>query len=123
MLLYQRLVEIRDDVEAQDIEEEIQDRFGNPPLEVRLLLDVMRFRSALRRAGIVSATRRGLSLSLTFHREANLNGDKLTGLIKRSAGKIRMTSLNSLILMLDIEPDSPNILTKKVNALFELVTH
>jgi len=123
LLLYQRLVEIRDEVEAQDIEEEIQDRFGNPPLEVRLLLDVMRFRSALRRAGIVSATRRGLSLSLTFHREANLNADKLTGLIKRSAGKIRMTSLNSLILMLDIEPDSPNILTKKVNALFELVTH
>jgi len=60
---------------------------------------------------------------LTFHREANLNGDKLTGLIKRSAGKVRMTSLNSLILMLDTEPDLPNILTKKVNALFELVTH
>jgi len=31
LLLYQRLVEIRDDKEALEIEEEIQDRFGNPP--------------------------------------------------------------------------------------------
>ena len=122
LLLYQRLVEIRDDVEAADLEEEIQDRFGNPPHEVRTLIEVMRFRSALRRAGIVTAIRRGLSLSLVFHREASINTEKLTELIGRSKGRMKMTGPDSIVLILDEEPDSPIVLTRKVKALSELVT-
>jgi transcription-repair coupling factor (superfamily II helicase) len=121
LLLYQRLVEIRDNEEANDIEEEIQDRFGNPPVEVRLLLEVMRFRSTLRKAGIITANRRGLSLSLTFHKEANLDGEKLAALIGRSKGVLKMTSPQSLVICLDAEPESPAILTKKVAALVELI--
>jgi len=121
VLLYQRLVELRDDKEALDLADEIRDRFGHPPKEVDILLELMVFRSVLRRGGIVAASRRGTTLTLTFHKDARIDTVKLTGLIGRSAGKLKLTGPLKLSLALENEPETPFDLTKKVRALVELV--
>lgn len=125
ILLYQRLVELRDDSEADELTDEIRDRFGNPPPEVKTLLELMRLKSVLRKAGIIGATRRGLSLSLVFHREAKLDIEKLRSLTDRSGGKLKLAGpslILGLTLKLETEPDSPVILTEKIRALIQLVT-
>jgi transcription-repair coupling factor (superfamily II helicase) len=55
LVLYQRLSNIRSDKEAFDIQRELEDRFGPYAEEVENLLVIMRYRSLLRRHGIVKA--------------------------------------------------------------------
>lgn len=55
LVLYQRLSNIRSDEEAFDIQRELEDRFGPYAEEVENLLVIMRYRSLLRRHGIVKA--------------------------------------------------------------------
>lgn len=55
LVLYQRLSNIRSDEEAFDLQREIEDRFGPTSIEVDNLMLVMRYRSLLRRHGIVKA--------------------------------------------------------------------
>jgi transcription-repair coupling factor (superfamily II helicase) len=66
LVLYQRLSNIRSDEEADDIRVELEDRFGPFSEEVESLLLVMRYRSLLRRHGIVKADITPLKASLSF---------------------------------------------------------
>jgi transcription-repair coupling factor (superfamily II helicase) len=66
LVLYQRLSNIRSDDEAFDLQREIEDRFGPCSIEVDNLMLVMRYRSLLRRHGIVKADVTPLKASLTF---------------------------------------------------------
>jgi transcription-repair coupling factor (superfamily II helicase) len=120
ILLYQRLNEVLSE-ELPDLVEEIEDRFGRPPQEVKLLLLLMELKCVLRTGGIVSATRRGRSFSLAFHPEAPVDQEKLAALIARSRGKIRLTGPYTVVISLDDEPKTPEILTKKAEALLALV--
>ena len=66
LVLYQRLSNIRSDEEAFDLQREIEDRFGPCSLEVDNLMLIMRYRSLLRRNGIVKADITPLKAALTF---------------------------------------------------------
>ena len=90
LLLYQRLIEVRNDAEVEELGEEIEDRFGHPPEEVKLLLALMAFRSALRRAEVVSARLSGGKLRLRFHPEAELNVESLLAAAKSYPGQIQL---------------------------------
>jgi transcription-repair coupling factor (superfamily II helicase) len=66
LVLYQRLSNIRSDEEAADIRSELEDRFGPFSEEVDSLLLIMRYRSLLRRHGIVKADVTPVKASLSF---------------------------------------------------------
>ncbi len=52
MVVYKRLSGVRDEEEIEEIFEEIKDRFGEPPAEVRVLFEWMRIKSLGTRAGV-----------------------------------------------------------------------
>ncbi len=54
--MYRRLAEVRTDDDVDAIREELDDRYGEPPVEVASLLLVARFRARARRAGISEVT-------------------------------------------------------------------
>lgn len=66
LVLYQRLSNIRSDEEAFDIQRELEDRFGPFGDEVENLLVIMRYRSLLRRHGIVKADVTPTKASFSF---------------------------------------------------------
>jgi transcription-repair coupling factor (superfamily II helicase) len=66
LVLYQRLSNIRSDEEAFDLQREIEDRFGPCSEEVDTLMLIMRYRSLLRRHGIVKADVTPQRASLSF---------------------------------------------------------
>jgi transcription-repair coupling factor (superfamily II helicase) len=118
LLLYQRLIELRDEKEGSDALEEIADRFGNPPEEVYILIELMVFRALLKRWGIVSANYRGGSLHLAFHPLAAPAVDKTIALVKSSGGRIRLTPSMSLNVKLEPEEiSSPKALTEKAGEI------
>lgn len=54
--MYKRLAEVRSDEDVDLINEELQDRYGDPPQEVTSLLLVARFRARARKAGVGEVT-------------------------------------------------------------------
>jgi transcription-repair coupling factor (superfamily II helicase) len=54
--MYRRLAEVRADADVDEIRAELDDRYGEPPLEVASLLLVARFRARARQAGITEVT-------------------------------------------------------------------
>jgi transcription-repair coupling factor (superfamily II helicase) len=84
LLLYQRLADLGDDQETNDITDEISDRFGPPPPEVRDLIGVMRIRSMLRRLGVLKLERNKLlGFNLTLSAEAPFDLGKILQLTNK----------------------------------------
>ena len=54
--MYKRLAEVRTDEDVDQINEELLDRYGEPPVEVISLLLVARFRARARQAGVGEVT-------------------------------------------------------------------
>ena len=91
LILYQRLADLRSEQESQELFNEIIDRFGNPPSEVRNLMEVMRLRALLRESGITKLDRgANQGINLTLSPEAPLDLVKLLALTTRNK-QIRLT--------------------------------
>ncbi len=54
--MYRRLAEVRSDDDVDQIRDELDDRYGEPPVEVASLLLVARFRARARQAGVTEVT-------------------------------------------------------------------
>ncbi|GAA3817738.1 transcription-repair coupling factor [Nocardioides panacisoli] len=54
--MYKRLAEVRSDADVDEIAEELQDRYGEPPVPVVALQLVARFRARVRQAGVKEVT-------------------------------------------------------------------
>jgi transcription-repair coupling factor (superfamily II helicase) len=54
--MYRRLAEVRSDDDVDQIRDELDDRYGDPPVEVVSLLLVARFRARARQAGVSEVT-------------------------------------------------------------------
>lgn len=113
LVLYQRLSNIRSDNEANDIQQELEDRFGPFTDEVGNLLLIMRYRSLLRRYGIVKADVTPKKISLSFSPIALLrDGHKPTSntrvdglraleLVQRDPRRYQFGRGNTLTVILD----------------------
>jgi len=104
LLLYQRLIDLNDERDGRAIYEEMSDRFGRPPEEISVLIELMVFRGIIRRAGIVAASARLDSLSLTFHPKAAPGPDRIAAAAKAGNWKARYSA--SKVLSLELEPES-----------------
>ena len=80
--LYRRLSGLREAAELAAVREEIRDRFGPPPPEVRNLLDIMSLRLLLKQRGITRLDVGPASLTVTFSPGARVDPERLA----RAAG-------------------------------------
>ncbi len=66
MDLYRRIASISDREEADDVIDELCDRFGEPPSETMTLIDIALLRLAAAKVGICDITQKGQSLKITM---------------------------------------------------------
>ena len=71
--LYKRIAGIENQEEAEDMLDELLDRFGEPPLSVRSLMDVAVVKAAAHRAWITEIRQTGEEIRISFFERARLN--------------------------------------------------
>jgi transcription-repair coupling factor (superfamily II helicase) len=91
--IYKRLAEVREDADVDAVEEELKDRYGEPPVVVLSLLLVARFRARARRAGVTEVTIAGKNVrffpvSLPDSRVVRLNRMYPKSLVKAQVDTI-----------------------------------
>ena len=94
--LYRRLSSLLEKSELEDMTEEIEDRFGSPPQEVRNLIGLMSVRILLKNIGITKLDVGRNSLDLTFSQDMRADPEKVTGLVTRDPDRFRFLSQSKL---------------------------
>ncbi len=106
MDLYRRIASVADREDADDIIDELCDRFGEPPKATMLLIDIALLRRAASEAGLSDITQKGQSLKITM---ASPSFDVISALCARKEykGKILLNAGQEPYLMLKIGKEDP----------------
>lgn len=110
--LYRRLSGLHEKAELKDMVEEINDRFGPPPQEVRNLLELMSIRILLKNMGITRLDVGHRSITLTISQRTKIDTKNLCKLIDNKPNKFNFLSQSKL--KIDIEPVTDPIDLKKI---------
>ena len=86
--IYKRIAEIETKEEYEDMQDELTDRFGDPPKSVQNLLDIVRIKSLAKRAYITELDIRSGSISMHMHPKADIKVEAIPMLIEREKGKL-----------------------------------
>ena len=92
MELYKKIAGIRNMDEYYDMQEELEDRYGDLPKAVQLLLEVVLVKAEAHEMGIVSITQKHGNLLLEFRPEPNIDVGRLMQLIAAAKGKYLFTA-------------------------------
>ncbi|AEG13819.1 transcription-repair coupling factor [Desulfofundulus kuznetsovii DSM 6115] len=92
--LYRRLAVVRREEQVSELEDELVDRFGDPPQPVCTLLTVARLRALASSLGIKSITAQPGSFRLVFAPEHNLRGEALVEISKQYTNRVKFSSSN-----------------------------
>lgn len=98
--VYKRIVAIRDGSEADDVEEELEDRFGEPPAPVRNLLNIARIKAECLRLGIVSLMRSRDTVTFKFGVRPRLTPEQLAALQRANRNRLNYSPQRAAQLQL-----------------------
>ncbi len=96
--LYRRLSGLRGDNELKAITEEIEDRFGPPPVEVSNLLNVMSVRLLLKRMNVIRLDVSHDTLVLVFSPTSDVEPKKVVKWVQKNPKKSRFLSEQKMMI-------------------------
>jgi transcription-repair coupling factor (superfamily II helicase) len=96
--LYRRLSLSRSDEEVESLREELVDRFGKVPEEVNHLLEVIKVKILLTKLAIKKFEETRTQMVLTFDETTRVSPQKVVDLVRRSAGRYRLTPDSKLVV-------------------------
>lgn len=79
--IYKKIAQISTQEEYFDIQEEIEDRYGNLPKSVHLLLEVVLLKAQAHTLGVLTIIQKAKTILVTFKPDANIAPEALTRLI------------------------------------------
>jgi len=83
---YKRIAQAIDPAERTRVEQELADRYGPVPDDVRLLLAYSGIKTAAEKIGIEAIDRRHSVLNVKFHEETRVDAEKLMSLVSGTQG-------------------------------------
>lgn len=105
LVLYQRLASLSYPDESYEMAKEIEDRFGPLPEEVENLVDLMRYRTLLRKFGILRAEQSLKKVTLYFSSRAPVDAEKILSLVKEAPDNFKFGKNLALTMSFDSEAD------------------
>jgi len=97
LCLYRRLSSLENREDIDGFAEELADRFGPPPEEVRHLLDVMEIKGLCRKAGVSRVDAGPKGAVVQFHNDTFANPEGLLQLIASSRGLLKLQSDHKIV--------------------------
>jgi len=123
--LYKRFASAIDEAEIDDLAQELDNRFGPPPLEARRFVELMRLKVELRRLRVLGCEATAKSVSLHLRDDTPLDPVKIRELIARKRSPYKLTPEGRLTRrLLENEPAADGLVlaTKTLEELAACVT-
>ena len=117
---YKRIAEVKDEEHATRVVDELADRYGPVPEEVRNLVRFSQLKSLAQQGGIESIDRRQGFANIKFHQQSKINPLKLLAMVRNTSGaQFTPAGVLKLPVASPIAPE--NLLSELRTALEELV--
>jgi transcription-repair coupling factor (superfamily II helicase) len=84
--MYKRVAGVESEAKLDDVREELEDRYGEPPAAVRNLLEYARLKLAAQRLGVAAIDRRREQVTIRFAQEAAADPGKLAQFVAGQPG-------------------------------------
>jgi transcription-repair coupling factor (superfamily II helicase) len=89
--LYKRFASAADEAEVDELAQELENRFGQPPLEAKRFVELMRLKCELRRLRVLGCEASGKSVSLLLRDDTPLDPAKVRELVARKRSPYRLS--------------------------------
>ena len=117
---YKRIADVADEENGARLLEELSDRYGQPPAEVKTLVRFSLLKSMAELAGVESIDRRQGMANIKFHQQSKIDPFRLMNLVRHTAGA-QFTPAGVLKLPLSQSSDPFDLLNELRKTLAELV--
>ena len=97
-IAYRKITSIRDELELEDLQDELRDRYGEIPEETVNLLRIIAIKFSLRKLKICRLERGAGSLVFTFLDQTPVKPENILSLVSNSKNKMRLTPDGKLII-------------------------
>ncbi len=121
MDLYRRIASISSEEDAEDMTDELIDRFGDPPEETMMLIKIALLRKAAADAGICEILQKGQSLKITM---TDPSFDVISAICTRAEykGRILLNAGQEPYLMLKLKGENPYCAAKDFVAAYKVAS-
>ncbi len=92
MELYKKIAAIQTQEEYYDMQEELEDRYGDLPKSAQTLLEMVLLKAEAHTLGITSISQKGTNVLVEFRSDAPLDPERLTKLLAESRGRYLFTA-------------------------------
>jgi len=97
-IAYRKITSIRDELELEDLQDELRDRYGEIPEETINLLRVISIKFFLRKLKICKLERGAGGLVFTFLNQTPVKPENILSLVSKSKNKMRFTPDGKLVV-------------------------
>ena len=120
--LYKRFASAADEAEVDDLSQELENRFGPPPLEAKRFVELMRLKCELRRLRVLGCEASDKSVSFLLRDDTPLDPSKVRELVARKRSPYRLSPDGRLTRRLLETEAAADGLVLAAKALEEIVT-
>jgi transcription-repair coupling factor (superfamily II helicase) len=117
---YKRLASAEDEAQVADIATELHDRFGEPPLEARRFVELMRIKTELRKLRVLGCEASAKSVTLHLRDDTPLDPVKVGALVAQKKSPYRLSPDGRLTRRADEQSPLPDGLALVDRMLSEL---
>ncbi|MCL2604581.1 MAG: transcription-repair coupling factor [Defluviitaleaceae bacterium] len=103
--IYKKIALVANRQDYFDVQEEIEDRFGEPPRPVVNLLEVALMKAHARNIGVISITQKGQNIVIAFKADASVDVDKLTAIVTKNPSRLLFTMAQNPYLTIRAHKD------------------
>jgi len=105
LVFYKKLANVEDRADLEELGAEMEDRFGSLPQLVLIFLEVMDLRRVLREYLVTSVYKRGERVTLHFHPDSPIKGQRLVAFLQKDRGRSQLSPDLRLTFTLKPEED------------------
>jgi transcription-repair coupling factor (superfamily II helicase) len=121
--LYKKIAAINGLEDRNDVEEELEDRFGDIPLSVKNLIDIAYVKALARELKITEITHRDKEVKFKFADERVIEPRKLMVILNENRGRLRFMSSPFPRLLLKLNDSLPNTALRSTKEIMETIVH
>jgi transcription-repair coupling factor (superfamily II helicase) len=111
LVFYKKMANVESRADLEDLAAEMEDRFGPLPQLVLTFLEVMDLRRVLREYLVTSIYKKGEKVTLHFHPDSRIKGERLVALLQKERGRSQLTP--DLRFTFTLKPDEDVMVATK----------
>ena len=119
--IYKKISLIRDKSDYYDVQEELEDRFGDMPRSVSALMDIAYMKAKANQVGVISITQKRGNVVITFKNNANADPMKITAIVSK-ANRFTFTVANNPFITYRLKDEVSGDDVLGLTELFESIT-